>query len=563
MAKDVFICYAAKDKATAVAICAALETRGISCWMAPRDILPSEDYGEAILAAINECVIMVLVLTAESNASGFVKNEVERAFSAGKRIIQFRTEDVDPAGILDFLLSRRHWLDASTPPLEDHLENLGGVVERLLDLPKQPIKRPTGPGSPDKGSGAPEGPGSGTGRPDGGGPPPRWRFRAIYAVLAVVVIAVVATLWFTRPWEEQTRGIVQPPTRAERLATAQGHLGKGEYQEAVNGFKDILDEDPKDVEARLGLAIALKGQGRLDQAVVELENLVVRGDAEPQVYKYLGEIFEDRGRPEVAVNWYRRYLDAIPGGPEREWLALHISELTASTSETDEAQVSTSPTAIGLGIDALERGDYEECITQMNLVLDSDPANPVARDYLARAEAERDAALKRYAARVALEGAEEKFEEARYEECARLLEEALQLDPDNKGASDLLERALCRMSQNEIAAIIDEYSRAVVAGELLDFYSRQCSPQLYESIAGDFRDMYDSYGGFRCTILDTVVSIKDSRQAEVRLTTILTGVSLSTGETMALLDGTRLWSMRKEPQGWRIFAMDYKSEGVD
>ena len=41
MALDVFISYSSLDKATADAVCNQLESAGISCWIAPRDILPS------------------------------------------------------------------------------------------------------------------------------------------------------------------------------------------------------------------------------------------------------------------------------------------------------------------------------------------------------------------------------------------------------------------------------------------------------------------------------------------------------------------------------------------
>ena len=49
MAHDVFISYSTKDKPTADAACAALEAKGIRCWIAPRDILPGSDWGEAII----------------------------------------------------------------------------------------------------------------------------------------------------------------------------------------------------------------------------------------------------------------------------------------------------------------------------------------------------------------------------------------------------------------------------------------------------------------------------------------------------------------------------------
>ena len=44
MAHDVFISHSSKDKQTADAICHYLEQNGIRCWIAPRDILPGEDW---------------------------------------------------------------------------------------------------------------------------------------------------------------------------------------------------------------------------------------------------------------------------------------------------------------------------------------------------------------------------------------------------------------------------------------------------------------------------------------------------------------------------------------
>ena len=52
MAHDVFISYSSKDKLIADAACAILESKGIRCWIAPRDILPGADWGESIVDAL-------------------------------------------------------------------------------------------------------------------------------------------------------------------------------------------------------------------------------------------------------------------------------------------------------------------------------------------------------------------------------------------------------------------------------------------------------------------------------------------------------------------------------
>src|SRR5438067_129983 len=80
---DVFISHSINDKTTADAICATLEASGIGCWIAPRNILPGKEWGEAIIEAINSCRVMVLVLSAQSNQSPQVRREVERAATKG------------------------------------------------------------------------------------------------------------------------------------------------------------------------------------------------------------------------------------------------------------------------------------------------------------------------------------------------------------------------------------------------------------------------------------------------------------------------------------------------
>ena len=76
---DVFISYSEKDRPTADQVCAALETNGIRCWIAHRDILAGKDWGGAIIDAINESRVMVLVFSSNSNTSPQIMREVERA----------------------------------------------------------------------------------------------------------------------------------------------------------------------------------------------------------------------------------------------------------------------------------------------------------------------------------------------------------------------------------------------------------------------------------------------------------------------------------------------------
>jgi len=132
MAHDVFISYATEDKIIADAVCAGLEKAGIRCWIAPRDILTSENYDDAIIRAINSSKVMVVIFSSYIFQSQFVKSEVERAFSKGLIIAPFRIENIDPQGGLELYLGRRHWLDAMTPPLENHIQTLVTSIQPML-----------------------------------------------------------------------------------------------------------------------------------------------------------------------------------------------------------------------------------------------------------------------------------------------------------------------------------------------------------------------------------------------------------------------------------------------
>ena len=110
---DVFISYASPDSVVADAVCAALERNGVTCWVAPRDVIPGEFYGDAIVRSIDAATAVVLVLSKDSVASSHVLREVERASSKRHPVISLRIDTAPlPAG-LEYFLNTSQWLDAS------------------------------------------------------------------------------------------------------------------------------------------------------------------------------------------------------------------------------------------------------------------------------------------------------------------------------------------------------------------------------------------------------------------------------------------------------------------
>jgi hypothetical protein len=128
LSKHVFISYATADQDAAYRLCRLLEEQGIGCWIAPRDVTPGDDYGVAIIRAIEGTAATLLLLSAHANASIHVTHEVERATSKRKRVIPVRLEDVKPSPSLELHLATAHWVDAWRFPPHQVASQLAGVL---------------------------------------------------------------------------------------------------------------------------------------------------------------------------------------------------------------------------------------------------------------------------------------------------------------------------------------------------------------------------------------------------------------------------------------------------
>jgi hypothetical protein len=135
---DVFISYAQLDKPIADAVCAKLESRHLRCWIAPRDVVPGKSFPEAIIDGIVDSRVVVLIFSSHANNSPHVIRELTTAVNKGRIIVPFRVEDVMPSKSMEYLISVPHWLDAITPPLEKHIDELAGILERILLSGKEP-----------------------------------------------------------------------------------------------------------------------------------------------------------------------------------------------------------------------------------------------------------------------------------------------------------------------------------------------------------------------------------------------------------------------------------------
>ena|SRR6266404_8813233 len=108
MPSTVFISHSSKDQAIADTICNHLESAGIKCWIAPRNIEAGSGWTKGIMRGIADSRALLLVFTARANDSEHVGREVAKAFSMGLAVIPFRIEAINPKENLGYFLETVH-----------------------------------------------------------------------------------------------------------------------------------------------------------------------------------------------------------------------------------------------------------------------------------------------------------------------------------------------------------------------------------------------------------------------------------------------------------------------
>jgi hypothetical protein len=127
-----FISYSSVDDAASATVRDSLETNGVPCWIAPRDISAGLPYPDAIMTGLQRSRLVVLVLSRDAIASPHVQREIERAVSLRRPILTLRIDDSDVSPFFQYLLSVDQWIDGSNPPAEAALQRLVATARQAL-----------------------------------------------------------------------------------------------------------------------------------------------------------------------------------------------------------------------------------------------------------------------------------------------------------------------------------------------------------------------------------------------------------------------------------------------
>jgi hypothetical protein len=325
MSHDVFISYATKrDTAVAKKVCDAIEAAGVTVWIAPRNIPPGQTWASAIIEAINNCKVVVLVFSSGANESQYIPLEISRAKSKNKSIIPFRIENVAPSGDLEFFLDLPQWLDAHEGPFDRHVSRLAEILRAKLGVkPPKIVKPAAGVGAP------PAQPVAIAALAPKAAPPLR-----LYLTGGLAALAALGAAW-TFSGTQTTPGDVpgphSPPTPLQQQA-ALANCGKPgrvltqdasldeNWEEGVSGKPIVLSASALIVQGRCVELVNVAGAPRGDPNAQKLQAFLAANGAAVGCRavgagKFHCEINRyDLSREVVARGWAQREIDGRPGG---------------------------------------------------------------------------------------------------------------------------------------------------------------------------------------------------------------------------------------------------------
>ncbi|MFO1372794.1 MAG: tetratricopeptide repeat protein [Candidatus Competibacteraceae bacterium] len=166
----------------------------------------------------------------------------------------------------------------------------------------------------------------------------------------------------------------------ERLKRGKALLRQKDYNEALTEFKAILENNPKSINALLGIGLIYLKQEQLDEALPWLRQAKSLDPLQPKPYFLEGMVLSQQGDLEGAEQAFRA---ALAIDPRLNRALIGLGEVLLSRQRYDEAlaqceaaRYNPQQTAARLLIAKIyvEQHKINEAITEIRTVLEIDPS---------------------------------------------------------------------------------------------------------------------------------------------------------------------------------------------
>lgn len=142
MLYDVFLSHSmGEDQALAEQLREALESNGLRCWLAEKDLQSSDRFPAALADALDDSRLVLLVFTAVCNNSPWIERELLRAINNHVPILPVRFTGIAPSRTIQVLVGAHNWFDAASGSPIQHFPRIAQTVLAVLPRPSSDDRR--------------------------------------------------------------------------------------------------------------------------------------------------------------------------------------------------------------------------------------------------------------------------------------------------------------------------------------------------------------------------------------------------------------------------------------
>ncbi|MGM0466009.1 MAG: protein kinase domain-containing protein, partial [Acidobacteriota bacterium] len=271
------------------------------------------------------------------------------------------------------------------------------------------------------------------------------------------------------------------PEKADYFSSGEKLLVENNLDQALIQFEKVLDDDPYDLEARLKVALILKNQGKTEEAISEYKKAIEINPQDPRSYESLASLFEQKDDLNEALAFYEKYLKNAPHDEKFAQIEERRNKLEARIRAEKIEEEMSSPfiekaeekpkkeKAIPKKTEAEE--EKQERVTEKTEAekKEKEPAN-VALKTEPEPEKKTQQQIKEK-----IDLGIDQFEKENYEKAISLMVEVLEIDPDNSKAKEYLDLSKQNIAEQQIQKMVNEYSDSLKNSTLVSFYEINCT----------------------------------------------------------------------------------------
>jgi serine/threonine protein kinase len=359
---------------------------------------------------------------------------------------------------------------------------------------------------------------------------------------------------------------------------AYGQLGlvfeqKKEVSKALDYFKqyltraprgqdfDVVSQKVKDLEAQVQAASTrrrVSDQTRLASQQEKKEPQTKPKEKPPQRGQEKPDITAkvDRGislfNQEDYDGCIKQMQEVLRTDPRNTSAQYFLSEAKKRKSEIEKEQEINN--RLRLAQSAYQTGDYQECISQAQEVLNFEPGNASALNLINEAKKKVDEKSREQQIRDGLQRAQQAYQRENYQECLTQARSVLDLDPGNARAQEFINSANEKISQTQINSLVNQYVQSVNNGNLLIFYENNCSSQCFLEIKKDAEIITTYFSNLQSSASNIEIRFKDTNQAEVSFYNTISGTNKA-GAKQDVIKGVYRWDLEKQGNIWKIIGI--------